>query len=256
VSADFPIQTNYFISLRFMALSAHKLRLIQLMHQAGALQFGAFTLKSGRVSPYFFNARLFNVGPWLEELSGHYARTIRSTAPKATIVFGPAYAGVPLCVGTALSLSTPRKPIGFLFNRKEEKTHGDGGTFVGRSPSHGDRIVIVDDVITDGGTKREAVTMLRGAFPGTPLDALVIAFDRQEQDMQGGNTLARFRQDTGMPIVALLTLDDLIAALTQKRGRRPPAALRNLPQLTEPQQQALLEYRTKYGVQPQGVKNK
>ena len=240
-----------------MVLPAHQTRLIQLLHEAGALQFGAFTLKSGRVSPYFFNARLFNTGPWLSELAGSYARAIRAAAPKASIVFGPAYAGVPLCVAAAIALSPKRRPargsvrgaVGFLFNRKEEKAHGDRGLFVGRSPGRGDRIVLVDDVITDGGTKREAVAMLRHAFPGTPLDALVIAFDRQEQDLQGGNALTRFQEDTGIPVVALLTLDDLISALTRKRGQRTPAALRGLPRLTPAQQEALLDYRSRYGVE-------
>jgi orotate phosphoribosyltransferase len=136
--------------------------------------------------------------------------------------------------------------MGYLFNRKEEKIHGDRGRFVGRAPGRGDRIVLVDDVITDGGTKREAVAMLREAFPGTPLDALVIAFDRQEQDMQGGDAVARFQEDTGIAVRALLTLDDLIAALTRKPGKR--SVLRGLPQLTPAQQQALLEYRSRYGV--------
>lgn len=242
-----------------MALSAHQTRLIQLLHEAGALQFGSFTLKSGRISPYFFNARLFNTGPLLSELSDFYAKAIRKVAPKATLVFGPAYAGVPLCVATAMALSKARHEgrsrtrsaggaVGFLFNRKEEKTHGDRGLFVGRAPGRGDRIVLVDDVITDGGTKREAVAMLRSAFPGTPLDALVIAFDRQEQDLHGGDALARFQDDTGIPVAALLTLDDLISTLARTRGKRTPAALRGLPRLTPDQQQALLDYRDRYGV--------
>ncbi len=229
-----------------MALSAHTARLIQLLHRAAALQFGAFTLKSGRVSPYFFNAARFDTGPWLAELAEHYARAIRAAAPEATIVFGPAYKGVPLAVASAIALSRSRRSMGYLFNRKEEKTHGDRGRFVGRAPARGDRIVLVDDVITDGGTKREAAAMLREAFPGTPLDALVIAFDRQEQDLHGGDALARFREDTGIPVLALLRLDDLIAALTRKPGKR--SALRGLPQLTPAQQSALLEYRARYGV--------
>jgi len=239
-----------------MALSAHTARLIQLLHRAGALQFGSFTLKSGRVSPYFFNAARFDTGPWLAELAEHYARAIRAAAPQATIVFGPAYKGVPLSVAAAIALSRSRRAVGYLFNRKEEKTHGDRGRFVGRAPGHGDRIVLVDDVMTDGGTKREAVAMLREAFPGTPLDALVIAFDRQEQDMQGGDAIVRFREDTGIPVRALLTLNDLIAALTRKPGRRaaPRPELRGLPQLVPAQQQALREYRARYGVEAAPVR--
>jgi len=248
-----------------MALPAHKLRLIRLLHEAGALQFGSFTLKSGRISPYFFNARRFNSGPLLTELAGHYAQAIRHAAPRASLVFGPAYAGIPLAVASAMALSRGRKPAGFLFNRREEKTHGEMGLFVGRSPARGDRIVLVDDVITDGGTKREAVALLRAAFPRTPIDALVIAFDRQERDADGGSALSRFQESTGIPVVALLTLDELIAALAgpprraHAAGRRPPgakpgrspkaapAALRKLPRLTGAQLRALLDYRARYG---------
>jgi orotate phosphoribosyltransferase len=231
-----------------MALSAHKLRLIRLLDEAGALQFGSFTLKSGRVSPYFFNARRFNTGASLAELGRHYARAIRRAAPRATVVFGPAYAGIPLAVAAAVALSRGRKPVGFLFNRKEEKTHGDKGLFVGRTPGRGDRIVLVDDVITDGGTKREAVALLRAAFPETPIDALAIAFDRQERDLEGGNALLRFQETTGIPVVALLTLDDLIEALTHLPGKAVPPALRKFPRLTRAQQRALVEYRARYGI--------
>jgi orotate phosphoribosyltransferase len=231
-----------------MALSVPTARLIQRLHRSGALQFGAFTLKSGRVSPYFFNAARFDTGPALAELGRHYARAIRKVAPRATLVFGPAYKGIPLAVAAAIALSRKGRSAGYLFNRKEEKTHGDRGLFVGRSPGRGDRIVLVDDVLTDGGTKREAVALLRGAFPATPLDALVIAFDRQEQDLRGDDALARFQEDTGIPVVALLTLDELIAALLGKRGPGAPAALRGLPRLTRAQQQALLDYRARYGV--------
>jgi orotate phosphoribosyltransferase len=230
-----------------MALSAHKVTLIRLLHEAGALQFGSFTLKSGRVSPYFFNARLFNTGASLAELGSHYARAILRAAPRATIVFGPAYAGIPLAVASAVALKHGRKPVGFLFNRKEEKTHGDKGRFVGRTPGRGDRIVLVDDVITDGGTKREAVALLHAAFPATPIDALVIAFDRQERDVDGNNALLRFRESTGIPVFALLTLGDLIAALTHAPGTAAPAALRKLPRISRAQQRALLEYRARYG---------
>ena len=230
-----------------MPLSAHKLRLIHLLHETGALQFGTFTLKSGRVSPYFFNARLFNTGPWLAELSQHYARAIRKTAPRATIVFGPAYAGISLAVATAMALSRGKRSAGFLFNRKEAKTHGDQGMFVGHPPVRGDRLVLVDDVITDGGTKREAVALLKSAFPSTPIDALVIAFDRQERDQEGGNALERFQQATGIPVVALLTLDELISALVGP-GQSGSASRKRMPRLTQAQQSALLDYRAQYGV--------
>ena len=231
-----------------MPLSASKMRLITLLHETGALQFGSFTLKSGRVSPYFFNARLFNTGPWLAELSQHYAGAIRKAAPRATVVFGPAYAGIPLAVAASMALSRGKLAAGFLFNRKEAKTHGDQGLFVGHTPGRGDRLVLVDDVITDGGTKREAVALLKSAFPATPIDALVIAFDRQERDLEGGNALERFQLATGIPVVALLTFDELISALIQPAGRTGSAVRKRMPRLTKAQQSALLDYRAQYGV--------
>jgi orotate phosphoribosyltransferase len=231
-----------------MKLSADKLRLIALLHEAGALQFGSFVLRSGRVSPYFFNARKFDTGTLVAELGRHYARAIRAAAPRATIVFGPAYAGISIAVSAAMALSTPKRSIGYLFNRKEAKAHGDRGVFVGATPGKRDRLALVDDVISDGGTKREAVALLRGAFPTTPLDALIIAFDRQERDAEGGYALRSFHEATGVPVVALLTLEELIAALAPAEPKRGARALAGLPRLTRAQHQALLDYKAEYGV--------
>ncbi len=220
-----------------------KRALLDLMQRAGSLLFGSFTLKSGRISPYFFNVARFQSGPLLEELGLHYARAIERVAPGATIVFGPAYKGIPLSIATAMALShVSGRSIGYLFNRKEEKTHGDRGVFVGQTPGAGDRVVLVDDVITDGETKREAVALLRSVFPA-PIAALVIAFDRMEQDSQGRDALQEFQRDTGVPVFALLTLADLEQLLEDSASEDPAAAAQHRAKLEE-----MRAYRRRYGV--------
>jgi orotate phosphoribosyltransferase len=215
--------------------------LIALMLEAGALQFGSFTLKSGRISPYFFNSARFRTGEQLERLGEHYARAIAAQAPGATIVFGPAYKGIPLCVAAAMALGRlVGRPVGYLFDRKEEKTHGDQGRFVGESPAPGDRLVLVDDVITDGGTKLDMARLLRGAF-AAPIDLLVIAFNRMEQGPAGQDAVAGFTRETGIPVTALLTLADLEAELAAAdAGKLAGIAREFLPKLRE--------YRGRYGL--------
>ncbi|MBI3992990.1 MAG: orotate phosphoribosyltransferase [Candidatus Lambdaproteobacteria bacterium] len=216
---------------------------IAFLVQAQALQFGSFTLKSGRVSPYFFNSARFHTGPRLMRLAQHFARTVQAHAPRATIVFGPAYKGIPLAVATAAALSTATgREVGYLFNRKEAKTHGDAGLFVGKTPGPDDRLVIVDDVITDGQTKLEAVAALRATFD-TPIDALVIAFNRMEQDAAGRDALHEFERATGIPVQAIVSLAELEAALAG-------GMLRELGPGAPPVAQVLAgirQYRARYG---------
>lgn len=195
------------------SLPSAKRELLALLFEVSALQFGAFTLKSGRVSPYFFNSARFRTGGQLARLGAFYADAIAEAAPEASVVFGPAYKGVPLCVAAAMAFSRQTgREIGYLFNRKEAKGHGDKGLFVGMAPEAGDRLVLVDDVITDGGTKLEAVRLLRGAFDA-PIEALVIAFNRMERDTAGEDAVQRFTAETGVPVISLLTLADLEAGL-------------------------------------------
>lgn len=227
-----------------MALTPDKGRFFQFLLDVGALQFGSFTLKSGRVSPYFFNAARFRTGRQLERLGEFYAQQIEETAPGAAIVFGPAYKGIPLCISAALALGhRSGNEIGYLFNRKEEKAHGDQGMFVGRLPEPGERIVLVDDVITDGKTKIEAVALLRGAFDA-PIDGLVIAFDRMERSSRDGNALHEFEAETGIPVAAIFSLDDLEAALADPEAGQGLAENELPPDLLE----KIRAYRVQYGV--------
>ena len=214
---------------------------IEFLLDSNALQFGEFTLKSGRISPYFFNIARFRTGARLARLGEFYAAAVEAAAPRATIAFGPAYKGIPLALTTAMAMSRAGRDMGYLFDRKEAKTHGDTGRFVGQVPEPGDRVVLVDDVITDGETKLIAVNLLREAF-GCPIDAVVIAFNRMEQDAQGRDAVAAFSATTGIPVVALLTLTELEAALAEPRLTLPSDA---------PERETVLsgirDYRSRYG---------
>ena len=228
-----------------MTVSKTKREFFRFLVDAGALQFGSFTLKSGRVSPYFFNSARFETAAQLARLGAYYAEVVTRAAPRAAVVFGPAYKGIPLSIATAMALSERTgRDAGYLFNRKEEKDHGDQGVFIGRHPAEGESLVLVDDVITDGETKMEAVALLRSAFPAS-IDALVIAFDRMERSTAGRNAVEDFEAETGVPIFSIITLADLEALLAEESPRDAGGLPPDIPP-------ALLEeiraYRGKYGV--------
>ncbi len=208
------------------------------------MQFGSFSLKSGRTSPYFFNSAQFDTGPRLMRLGAYYADTAMEAVPGATIVFGPAYKGIPLAIATAAAMSSRGSlDVGYLFNRKEAKTHGDAGLFVGRQPGPDDRIVIVDDVITDGRTKLEAVAAIRAAFD-VPIDGLIVAFNRMERDAAGKDAIAEFQRTTGIPVYAIVSLADLESALASEvltdLGTDAPAPRDVL--------ESIRQYRKQYGI--------
>jgi len=179
-----------------------------------ALRFGEFTLKSGRVSPYFFNAGLFDSGAALATLGRAYAATAAASGIAFDMLFGPAYKGITLAAASAVALAQLGRNVPFAFNRKEAKAHGEGGTLVG-APVRG-RVVIIDDVITDGASKRESVDLLRAAG-GTPA-AVLIALDRMERGGTDDNLSARsavedFEHDYGLPVISIASLDDLLQYL-------------------------------------------
>ncbi len=189
------------------------IQILRLFLEARALQFGDFTLKSGKKSPYFFNVAQFDQGHLLRQLAFAMAALLERTVPHANIVFGPAYKGAALAVAVAMEWSAlSGRKIGWLFNRKEAKTHGDAGVLVGRIPSKTDRLVMVDDVITDGGAKREALALLQ-SITSAPLLGVAIAFDRCEPMANGQMASQHFSSSIGVPLVSLLDAKGMLSNL-------------------------------------------
>ena len=177
---------------------------------AGVLKFGRFELKSGRVSPYFFNAGLFNSGASLAQLGSFYARAALASGIEFDMLYGPAYKGIPLVSTTAIALAREHnRDVPWCFDRKEAKTHGEGGNLVG-APAQG-RVLIVDDVITAGTAIRESVTKLRAAG-ATPVGVLV-ALDRKERGQGEASAISELARELALEISSIAGLDDLIALL-------------------------------------------
>ncbi len=190
----------------------HQPDFIRLCRELGVLRFGEFTLKSGRRSPYFFNAGLFNTGRAIGSLGRFYARAAAVSGVAFDMLFGPAYKGIPLVTATAAAMAEhEHRDLPFAFNRKEAKDHGEGGTIVG-APLKG-RVLIVDDVITAGTAIRESIDTIRahGAEPA----GVLIALDREERG-RGERSAVQEVQDTmGLPVVAVLRLRDLMVHLEE-----------------------------------------
>jgi orotate phosphoribosyltransferase len=176
------------------------------------LRFGQFVTKAGRETPYFFNAGSFNDGDSLRLLGRFYAQALRASGVNVDQLYGPAYKGITLAAATAIALAEMGHNLPYSFNRKEAKDHGEGGMIVG-APLKG-RVLIVDDVITDGGAKRESIELIRG-HGATPAGVL-IAFDRKERGRGDRSAVQELQQDFGVPVVAIATLDDLLGFLDGK----------------------------------------
>nr|WP_286206717.1 orotate phosphoribosyltransferase [Thauera linaloolentis] len=204
---------------------------IALACRKGVLRFGAFVTKAGRNSPYFFNAGLFDDGASFRELCGYYARAIRSSGVACDMLFGPAYKGIPLVAGTAIRLAEDGIDLPFAFNRKEAKDHGEGGTLIG-APLKG-RVLILDDVISAGTSVRESVEIIRAA--GAVPAGVVIALDRMERGKGVLSAVQEVRENFGIPVIAVATLEDLIAYLADS-----PELAENLD--------AVRAYREQYGI--------
>lgn len=196
-------------------MSNHRVRFLQLALHAQALRFGEFTLKSGRLSPYFFNAGRFDSGATLAELASCYADAVEASNIEFDLLFGPAYKGIPLATALACELARRGRDVPLAFNRKEAKGHGEGGLLIGASLEDR-RVLIVDDVITAGTAIREALGLIR-AGGGTPA-GIVVALDRQEVLAEPSadrpsprlSAAQSVAADTGVPVVAVANLHDLL----------------------------------------------
>ncbi|PWN22271.1 orotate phosphoribosyltransferase [Microstroma glucosiphilum] len=225
-------------------LLPHQQSYLSLLLASRILAFdGPYTLKSGRKSPYFFNAGLFNTGAKVAELARCYAEEIVNSGllgskeeQENTVLFGPAYKGIPLATAVALSLSQAPHNIdlGFSFNRKEKKTHGEGGSLVG-APMKGKRVIILDDVITAGTAINEAVDIIKAE--GGHLSGIIIALDRQEKvtETDDVSAVGAVAQRLGTKVTSVVNLNQVIAFLESKGMSKEVEGMK--------------EYRSRYGVQ-------
>ena len=199
--------------------------------EQNVLRFGEFKTKAGRLSPYFFNAGLFNDGAALDRLSQFYAQAILASGLDIDLLYGPAYKGIPLVSVTALALARAGHNLPFAFNRKEAKDHGEGGTIIG-APLAG-RVLIIDDVISAGTSVRESVELIRQA--GATPCGVVIALDRMERGQGQLSAVQEVGRDYGLPVIAVASLDDLMTFLADRPDFKDYAT-------------AVARYRQEYGV--------
>lgn len=193
-------------------MRGYKREFIELALELGVLRFGEFTLKSGRVSPYFFNAGLFNTGYAAAKLGRFYAAAIAASNIRFDMLFGPAYKGIPLAALAAASLAEQHDiDVPYSFNRKEAKAHGEGGSIVGAPLSGG--VLVVDDVITAGTAVREAHRMISAA--GAKVAGLIISLDRQERGRGPYSAVQEIKQSLDIPVISIVKLDDLIDILEE-----------------------------------------
>jgi len=210
---------------------------VQFALDAGVLRFGQFKTKAGRMSPYFFNAGLFDDGAKLMRLAQFYADRLIESGLEFDMIFGPAYKGIPLGATVAAELARRGRNIPFAYNRKEAKDHGEGGSLVG-APLKG-RVLIVDDVMSAGTAVRESIAAIKAA--GAEPHAVVIALDRQEKATEDGrdvdhSAVQYVRNQLGMAVVSIATLNDLLQYLSQRADDG-----------LQEHRQAVLAYRTRYG---------
>lgn len=199
----------------------HKERFVQFLLESGALTFGDFILKSGRKSPYMINTGKFDSGALLSRLGCYYAYTIYEkielgVIPRDTnIIFGSAYKGIPLAAVASIALTAAYDVnTSYAFNRKEEKDHGEGGVFIGRKPGPGDRILVIDDVMTAGTALRDTVDLLRIHAPEAKVVGSVIAVDRKEHGRNARLTAAAETQyELGIPVFSIIDIDEIVEAL-------------------------------------------
>jgi orotate phosphoribosyltransferase len=221
-------------------MESYKRELIEFMVRSDVLRFGDFTAKSGRKTPYFFDAGRFGTGAQLSTLGAFYARGIQELAADYDVLFGPAYKGIPLVVATSLALFQHHgRDVPFCFNRKEAKDHGEGGVLVGHRLRDGDRVLFVEDVTTAGTSLRETIPILQRAA-NVKLAGLLVAVDRMERGTGEQSALRELSQTYGMPTRALVTVEEI---MTHLRGR----AIDGKVVLDDALYARMQEYRAQYG---------
>ncbi|CAG18638.1 orotate phosphoribosyltransferase [Photobacterium profundum] len=213
-------------------MKAYQRQFIEFALEKGVLKFGEFTLKSGRVSPYFFNAGLFNTGRDLARLGRFYAEALVDAGIDYDVLFGPAYKGIPIATTTAVALADHHDiDMPYCFNRKEVKTHGEGGSLVG-SDLEG-RIMLVDDVITAGTAIRESMEIIKAN--GADLAGVLVAIDRQEKGKGELSAIQEVERDFGCAVISIVSLGDVVTYLSEQDGMDAHLA-------------AVKSYRAEYGV--------
>lgn len=213
-------------------MKTYQQQFIKFALETGVLRFGSFTLKSGRISPYFFNSGLFNTGSSLARLGQFYAQAIVETDLEFNIIFGPAYKGIPLASSATIALAEHyQRDVPYVFNRKELKDHGEGGLLIGAELKG--NVLIIDDVISAGTSVGESVAIIR-AQNATPA-GVIIALDRQEKGQTEQSAIEQVERKYKIPVISIICLDDLLAYLESNR-----TLVAHIP--------AMKAYRARYGV--------
>jgi orotate phosphoribosyltransferase len=230
-------------------METYKQEFIEFMVRSGALTFGDFTTKSGRKTPYFINTGNYDTGRQMERLGYFYSEAIRATLGDAfDNLYGPAYKGIPLCVTTAIALAREfDRDVTFTFNRKEAKDHGEGGALIGYRYGGGERVVIVEDVMTAGTSVRESTAILQAAAPkenSIELTAVIVSVDRMERGVGEKSALAEVAEEFGLHTFAIVTIDEIVEYL---QGREIDGRV----VIDEETMARIHDYRARYGAAQQ-----
>lgn len=201
-------------------MEGYKREFIKFLEDAGVLKFGAFTAKSGRKIPYFINAGDIKTGEQIQKLGEFYAKAyFEKVGNKKSVLYGPAYKGIPIAVSVAVALAKDGLDVPFFFNRKEEKDHGEGGVFVGYKPQAGEDVVIVEDVITAGTAIRESMAIL-SKLDGVNVKATFVMVDRKEKGQGEKSAMAEVTDEFGFPVYSVVDVYDIIEYLEEDEANK------------------------------------
>lgn len=219
----------------------YKEEFITFMVGAGVLTFGDFTTKSGRKTPYFVNTGNYKTGAQAAKLGDYYAACVQEHIPEQIdCLFGPAYKGIPLAVTTAASLyRNHNRDLPYCFNRKEAKDHGEGGSMVGYQPKEGDKVVIIEDVVTAGTAVRESIELFKHIAP-VKMSALIVSVDRMERGTKNCSTLDELREEQGIAVYPIVTVEEIIAFLHNRE-------IDGKVYIDDAMKQNMLDYLAQYG---------